>query len=119
MPKKYIVRLTDAEREMLHGLIKQRRVAVQKVLRAHVRLKADAEGPHWTDAAIAHACDCRTQTIENIRAHFVTDGVEIARHGQPKRRRRGKVLDGMQEAKSIAVRLGPPPPGVANWTLRL
>jgi Homeodomain-like domain len=119
MPKKYIVRLTDAEREMLHGLIKQRRVAAQKVLRAHVRLKADAEGPHWTDAAIANACDCRTQTIENIRAHFVTEGVEIALHGQPKRRRRGKVLDGMQEAKIIAVRLGPPPPGFANWTLRL
>ena len=34
MPKKYIVRLMDAEREMLNGLIKQRRVAAQKVLSA-------------------------------------------------------------------------------------
>ena len=119
MPKKYIVRLTDAEREMLNGLIKQRRVAAQKVLRAHVLLKADADGPHWTDAAIANAFDCRTQTIENIRERFVTEGFEIALHGTPKRRWRGKVLDGMQEAKIIALRLGPPPPGFANWTLRL
>ena len=119
MPKKYIVRLMDAEREMLNGLIKQRRVAVQKVLRAHVLLKADADGPHWTDAAIANAFDCRTQTIENIRERFVTEGFEIALHGTPKRRWRGKVLDGMQEAKIIALRLGPPPPGFANWTLRL
>jgi len=37
MPKRYVVRLTDAEREMLNDLIKQRRVAAQKVLRAHVR----------------------------------------------------------------------------------
>lgn len=119
MPKKYIVRLMDAEREMLNGLIKQRRVAAQKVLRAHVLLKADADGPHWTDAAIANAFDCRMQTIENMRERFVTEGFEIALHGKPKRRWRGKVLDGMQEAKIIALRLGPPPPGFANWTLRL
>ena len=30
-----------------------------------------------------------------------------------------KVLDGEQEAKVIALRLGSPPPGFANWTLRL
>ena len=119
MPKKYIVRLMDAEREMLNGLIKQRRVAAQKVLRAHVLLKADADGPHWTDAAIANAFDCRMQTIENIRERFVTEGFELTLHGTPKRRVRGKVLDGRQEAKIIALRLGPPPPGVANWTLRL
>ena len=119
MPKKYIVRLMDAEREMLNGLIKQRRVAAQKVLRAHVLLKADADGPHWTDAAIANAFDCRTQTIENMRERFVTEGFEITLHGKPKRRVRGKVLDGKQEAQIIALRLGPPPPGFANWTLRL
>ena len=30
-----------------------------------------------------------------------------------------KLLDGEQEAKIIAMRLGPPPKGYANWTLRL
>ena len=30
-----------------------------------------------------------------------------------------KLLDGEQEAKVIATRLGPPPKGYANWTLRL
>lgn len=30
-----------------------------------------------------------------------------------------KLLDGAQEAKVIATRLGPPPPEYANWTLRL
>jgi hypothetical protein len=29
------------------------------------------------------------------------------------------LLDGEQEAKVIALRLGPPPPGFANWSLRL
>jgi len=30
-----------------------------------------------------------------------------------------KLLDGEQEARIIATRLGPPPPGYANWSLRL
>jgi hypothetical protein len=30
-----------------------------------------------------------------------------------------KLLDGAQEAKVLATRLGPPPKGYANWTLRL
>jgi hypothetical protein len=30
-----------------------------------------------------------------------------------------KLLDGDQEARIIATRLGPPPAGYANWTLRL
>ena len=119
MQKKYVVRLTDAEREMLHGLVKKRRVSAQKVLRARVLLKADTDGPHWTDMEIANAFDCRTQPIENMRERFVTEGFEITLHGKPKSRVRGKVLDGNQEAKIIALRLGPSPQGCANWTLRL
>ena len=119
MQKKYLVRLTDAERETLNRLLKQKRVASQKVRRATILLKADRDGPNWTDAEIAEAFDCRTRTIELLRERLVTEGFEIALHGKPKSRARGKVLDGEQEARIIALRLGPPPKGFANWTLRL
>lgn len=119
MTKKYVVRLTDAEREILTGLLKQKRVAAQKVRRARILLKADADGPNWTDAKIADAFDCRTHTVECLRERLVTEGFEVALHGKPKSRVRSKVLDGEQEAKIIALRLGPPPKGFANWTLRL
>ena len=119
MHKKYVVRLTDNERDILNNLVKKARVSAQKAHRARVLLKADAEGPNWTDAAIAKAFDCSTKTVENIRERLVTEGFEITLHGRPKCRVRGKVLDGTQEAKIIALRLGPPPPGFANWTLRL
>jgi hypothetical protein len=119
MPKKYVVRLVDAERTMLDTLIKTKRVAFQKVLRARVLLKADADGPQWTDDEIAKAFDCRTKTVENIRERFVTEGFEMTLHGNPKSRTRGKTLDGDQEAKIIALRLGTPPKGFSNWTLRL
>lgn len=119
MRKKYVVRLTDGEREMLTGLLKKQRVSAQKVRRARILLKADADGPNWTDARIADAFDCRTHSVECLRERLVTEGFDLALQGKPKSRVRRKVLDGEQEAKIIALRLGQPPKGFANWTLRL
>ena len=119
MQKRYVVRLTDAEREALNHLLKRLRVAAQRVRRAQILLKADVDGPGWTDREIADAFDCSTKTVENIRERFVTEGFEVTLDGKPKSRVRGKALDGEQEAQIIALRLGPPPKGFPNWTLRL
>jgi len=118
--KKYIVRLTDAEREVLQRIVGKFKGHSQKVRRAQVLLKSDADGPDWTDVKIAEAFGCRTQTVENIRERFVTQGFEMTLNGQPRLKPpRQKLLDGEQEAKVIAMRLGSPPPGFSNWTLRL
>lgn len=120
MEKKYIVRLTDNEREILMSIIKKLKGSSQKVRRAHVLLKADADGPNWTDKQIAEAFSCRTKTVENIRQKFVTEGFEATLNRQkPAHPPRKKCLDGEQEAKVIALRLGEPPKGYANWSLRL
>jgi hypothetical protein len=118
MLKKYIVRLTDEERQTLQQLVAKFKGSSQKVRRAQVLLKADADGPGWTDAKIADAFGCRTKTVENIRERFVTEGFAITLDGQP-RPPCPKLLDGEQEAKLIALRLGSPPAGFANWSLRL
>lgn len=120
MRKKYVVRLTGQEREHLAGIVKQFSGSSQKVRRAQMLLKADADGAGWTDRQIAEAFGCRTKTVENVRRRLVERGLEQALNGI----RRAtpptpKSLDGEQEAKVIATRLGPPPPGYANWTLRL
>jgi len=118
--KKYVVRLTDAERGALQQISSKFKGSSQKVRRAQVLLKADADGPDWTDAKIAEAFGCRTQTVENIRERFVTQGFELALNGQRRLKPpREKLLDGEQEAKVIALRLGSPPPGFSNWSLRL
>jgi hypothetical protein len=118
MKKKYIVRLTAAERAALEQIARKLKGSSQKVRRANILLKADADGPAWADARIAEAFGCRRQTVENLRQRLVTEGFEAAVNGQP-RAPRPKVLDGAQEAKVIALRLGPPPAGFANWSLRL
>jgi hypothetical protein len=67
MHKKSIIRLTDQERNELVEVVKKRKGTGQKVRRAQILLKADADGPNWTDARIAEAFSCRTKTVENIR----------------------------------------------------
>jgi hypothetical protein len=118
--KKYIVRLTDDERTTLREVIRKLKGSSQKVRRAHMLLKADADGSNWTDKAIAEAYSCRTKTVENVRQMLVTEGFDIALEGRKRATPpRPKRLDGAQEAKLIALRLGEPPKGFANWSLRL
>jgi hypothetical protein len=101
-------------------VVKKLKGSSQKVRRAQVLLKADADGPAWTDKQIAAAFDCRTKTVENIRQRLVTEGFEVTLCGKPRATpARQPIFDGEQEAKVIALRLGPPPKGFANWTLRL
>lgn len=119
MEKKYIVRLSEEERTMLKEIVKKLKGGAQKFRRAQILLKADADGPNWTDAKIAEAFDCRTKTVENIRQRLVTEGFEITVNGKKQGKPRSKLLDGVQEAKLIAMRLGEPPLGYGNWTLRL
>jgi transposase len=120
MKKKYIVRLTDEERETLALVIKKLKGSSQKVRRAQILLKADADGPNWSDKKIADAFSCRSKTVENIRQQLVTEGFEVALNGKQRDTPPcPKKLDGEQEAQVIALRLGSPPQGFANWSLRL
>jgi hypothetical protein len=120
MIKKYIVRLTDQERAELAAVIKKLKGTSEKVRRAQILLKADAGGPNWADHRIADAFGCRRQTVEKIRQRLVERGFRetldgLKRESPPVE----KLLSGEQEARIIATRLGSPPPGYANWTLRL
>jgi hypothetical protein len=120
MEKKYIVRLTESERQTLKDVVKKFKCSSQKRRRAQILLKADVDGPAWTDKRIAEAYDCRTKTVENIRQRLVTEGFEVTLCGKARETpARLPVLDGKREAQVIAVRLGPPPKGFANWSLRL
>jgi hypothetical protein len=120
MQKIYVVRLTDQERIELQGVVKKLKGTGQKVRRAQILLKADADGPNWTDERIAEAFSCRTRTVEKIRQRLVERGFDETLHGvvraQPPVE---KLLTGEQEARIIATRLGPPPKGYSNWSLRL
>jgi hypothetical protein len=120
MQKKYIVRLSPAERKTLQEVVKKLKGSSQKVRRAQILLTADVKGAAWTDCRIAEAFGCRRQTVETIRQRFVECGFQETLEGKKRSTPpTEKLLDGEQEAKIIATRLGSPPKGYAHWTLRL
>jgi Homeodomain-like domain len=120
MYKKYIVRLSEEERQVCQEIVKRLKGSSQKVRRAQVLLKADADGPNWTDERIAEAFHCRVQTVENLRKRLVAEGFETALNGKARESPpTPPKLDGQGEAKLIALRLGKPPAGYGRWTLQL
>jgi Homeodomain-like domain len=120
MNKKYVVRLTDEERGECEAIIKKLKGSGQKYRRAQMLLKADADGPGWTDSKIAEAYDSRVQTIESLRKRLVVEGFEQALNGKKRAEPPTPCkLDGEGEAKLIAMRLGKPPTGYGQWSLQL
>ena len=120
MNKKYIVRLSGEERGVCQGVVKRLKGTSEKVNRAQIMLKADADGPGWPDSKIAEAHGCSIRTVENLRERLVTVGFDAALE----RKKRAtaptpRTLDGVGEAKLIAMRLGKPPAGYGHWTLQL
>jgi hypothetical protein len=120
MNKKYIVRLTDEERSVCELTVRNEKGKSEKLRRATILLKADVDGPAWNDEKIYEAVGCSRRTVENVRQTFVLEGFEAALV----RKKRAtpptpKLLDGVGEAKLIALRLGKPPAGYGHWTLRL
>ena len=87
---KYVVRLTDEEREQAHAVIRRGKSSARKVARARVLVKAD-EG--WSDPQIAEALDIGETTVWRTRKRFVEEGLDRALHERPRPGHRAK-LDG-------------------------
>ena len=115
MAKKYVVELTDEERQQLLALLKKGKVAARPVRRAHILLQADAGE---CDEDIAASSHVGVATGERIRKRFVTEGVAGA---LTERRRPGGQpnLGGKEEAFLLATACSAPPSGRTRWTLQL
>jgi hypothetical protein len=119
--KRYVVVLTEAERTELKGLIASGTDTAARLQHARVLLKADQgpQGPGWTDERIAEAVEASQPTVSRIRKQYVEAGLEAALDRRPSARTYTRRLDGVQEAKLIALSCGAPPDGQARWSLRL
>jgi transposase len=120
--KKYVVRLTEEERDRLNELIRKGKRSARLLTKARILLKADVSdaGEGWSDSAIAAALDTSIATVERTRRQLVEEGFEavLTRKYNPKSAR-PRIFDGAAEAKLIALTLSPAPDGFARWSLRL
>jgi transposase len=120
--KKYVVRLSTAERERLERMIHSGKHPAQRLMKARILLKADAgqAGEGWSDSQIAKALETSLGTIARTRQQLVEEGFEavlVRKHSPASARAR--IFDGAAEAKLIALTRSPPPEGRARWTLSL
>jgi len=128
--EKYIVRLSDEERQELETIVKKLKGTSQKVNRALALLHADANGPDWTNEQIASRTGLTLRAISNIRKQLVTEGFEVtllrvvAKRLPSLNRKQRRLppvpqkLDGLQEAQVIATRCGSPPEAPLQKILR-
>jgi transposase len=118
---KYVVRLTEEERDELQGIVGRGKVAAAKRMRAQVLLKADAglEGSGPTDEQVAEALDVSKVTVHRVRKAYVEEGLRAAIERRPNAGHRPPKLDGTAEARLVALACSPAPSGRARWTLRL
>ena len=112
---KYIVDLTDDEREQLLRLTRGGKASVRKVTRARILLKANGG---VIDQEVAKALDTGTATVSRTRQRFVQEGLDSALNERPRPGQRPK-LTGKQEAHLVAVACSAAPEGHTRWTLRL
>lgn len=117
MRKKFLVNLTEAERETLTEIVEKQRVAAFKRKRAHILLLAD-DG--WTDQEIADKIDADVRTVERVRQRCCERGLMTSldrkRQENPSRERK---LDGAAEAQLVRLACSEPPDGRARWSLTL
>ncbi len=120
MVKKYIVRLSESERQYLEQFTKTGKHAAYQINHARILLKADCNEPQggWRDTDIKEALDVSLRTIERVRQRFVEEGMELALKARPGCGRKPK-LTGALEAHLIALRCSEPPNGQGRWTIRL
>ncbi len=113
--KRYIVDLTNDEREQALELTRKGKISTRKVTRARILLKAD-EG--WTDEQIVAALDTSLSTVERTRRRLVEGGLQRALNDDPRPGAKRK-LDGRGEAHLIALTCSEPPDDHEHWALRL
>jgi transposase len=113
--KRYVVKLTDEERDRLRGLTRKGKPSARTVRRAQTLLLAD-EGR--TDEQIAAALHGGLSTAARTRQRFVEEGLDAALVERPRPGAEPK-LSPKQQAFTVALACTRPPEGRLRWTMQL
>jgi len=120
--KKYIVTLTEEERELLAEMTSKGKHRSQKVLNALTLLACDeSKYQHLrsTNAEISKVLNTSMRKIDRVKKRFVTQGLDVALNGKKSDRVYQKKADGDFEAHLVALSCSKPPEGFSRWSLRL
>jgi hypothetical protein len=121
MNQKYVIELTNEERQHLEKLTSSGKTSVRKVTRAHILLKSDSSvaGPKWKYEQICEAFNVTPVTVMNVRKSYVEKGLQATLERKKPEREYLRALDGEAEAYLVALACSAPPEGRKAWSLRL
>jgi transposase len=121
LKKKYIVTLTEEERQRLQEMLSRGKAAARKLTHARILLKAEAPpgGAGWDDERIAEGLEVGRATVERVRKEFVEEGLEAALERRKPRRLYQRKLEGDGEAPLVALACQKSLEGRNRWTLQL
>ena len=119
---RYIVTLTEDERETLRELTSKGNHNSQKILNALILLncdKSEFNANPSTNEEISRILNISMRKIDRVKKRFVEEGLEVGLNGKKRDRIYAKKVDGDFEAHLIALSCSEPPKGFARWSLRL
>jgi hypothetical protein len=119
---KYIVTLSEEERQKLQEISSKGSHQSQKVLNALILLNVDVNQPkesRSTNESVSKVLKISMKKIDRVKKRFVEDGFDVALLGYPKEREYEKKVDGDLEAHLIAISCSSPPEGFSRWSLRM
>jgi transposase len=119
MKKKYVLRLTEKDREILTRLIKNGNETVKRHKLAKILLKADETLEKFTDEEIADSLSVSIKTVQRVREKYANGGLEKVFEKKFTPRLSRRKFKGEEEAKLIALCCSEAPEGYGRWSLRL
>lgn len=120
--KRYVVRLSAAERERLDAMIRKGKSPAQRLLKARILLKAEVseDGEGWSDSRIIEALETSVSMVYRVRKQLVEEGLDAVLSRKASAAPAvARIFDGEKEARLIALACSRPPEGYARWSLRL
>lgn len=120
MPKKYRVKLSQKQRDLLEELTSKGTMKVRAYKRAQILLLADEAqtGRPKSDEQIAEQVNISTATVQRVRQRFVEGGLDGALTEKPRSGAPPKITS-RQRARITSLACSDPPEGYARWSLRL
>ena len=119
---RYVVTLSEEERDMLSALASQGSHRCQKILNALLLLACDRgafQSARSTNEEISRVLNVSMRKIDRVKKRFVEDGLETTLNGTKGQRFYQKKADGDFEAHLVALSCSEPPEGFSRWSLRL
>jgi len=122
MPKKkYVIDLSDEERQQLRKIVKTGKSPAKVILRANIMLSSDVNSSKsMTVAETAKLFETTPITVQNVRTAYAENGLDATLYR--KQRMTPPVpakVDGELEAHIIALCCSQPPEGYSQWSVRL